>query len=311
MFKNPFTTSTGVCHGVANRNLYMEMCNKHLAQFFGLEMEFIEHDDKTEVTYVGAFLRPARNVVFPSNTVIVPTRDFLDWTIQPANYPADRRTSPAFQSLGTYELNPVIQEFIRQTSHNKGEMDKYKRLCIEVLRNWTADGDVTTGPRENQSYMLKNLITEVTASLSLCKTTIRTQTIYDVFPNFSLMCKGANDSVEMKRLTEVVMSDLMRYFIVNCYHSTHNTKFNRSVLHDYVFPNCMWVEDVGLVTLEKVARPNFLIVYGNSDGDQIYYNRFVNTVAKKTSTEKITEKDILPPYFMENAFRGGSDKCLM
>lgn len=295
------------CTGPKNKHLNMLMCATHLKDFFGLEIGHIKHETSKKYYFVGGFIKPAEGHIFPTNTVIIPTRKYFDMIFIPNDFVNEEK----IPENRVFEMNPAITEFIRQSSLN-GDQSKYKRFCIEMLRNWTEQEPVTTGPNANQKFMFKNMISLVSSIMHYCKTAIDTQSVKTDFKEFHLRIAKKDNTLAWVPLHEANMSDLMKYFLVNCYMGVQTAPYenNNRFIADNMFPNCVWVEDVGLVSLENISIPNSLIANGQAPTTQNYTNTFVSSIRRTLCNDKVTEKNIVPQYYMENVFRGGQDECL-
>lgn len=290
-------------------DLYPIVCHKHLQDIFGLQLHAMRHELLEGTYFTGPFIKPVPGIVFTTNEVILPVQMFTDSTYRPNDFMTTKQPI----SIGNYKMNRNIDKYIRNHLQHKGEMNAYKRYMIETLRNWMEKDHPNTGPNEHQKFMFTKLIANVSSILTQCESTVRTLSHTDAYEKFKTMYHSHENpkSANLKALKDLPASLLVKYFILRCYHSVHTARFgqNDQILHDYVFPNCAWVENVGLVALETIAHPNYLVIDGVSDGNQNFYQLFVKMVERELDKRKVTINDALPTYYMENTFRGGTEKC--
>lgn len=305
-----FAVKENLCVHRPHKDLHPILCYKHLMEIFGLEVDFDEQHEFPEGTFfTGPFVKPARCAAFATNDVILPLQLMVDSKMRPNDFVGKKRPI----GLGNYRLNKYMERFIRLNSHHKGGMNEQRRMMFEVIRNWTETEQPNTGPNDDQKFLMTNLIARVSSVLSQCASAVRTNSNFSNYGRHKIMVYSEKDPTrkEAVSLDRLPVSPLMMFFLASCHQSVHTARFGQrdQYLHDYVFPNCAFVEDVGLVALERIARPLPLVVDGVSDGNQNFYELYVQNVERECDKKKVTPNDLRPTFFMENTFRGGSEKC--
>lgn len=289
------------CKGKARKNLDMLMCQDHMAEYFGLELGYIEHETETEIKFVGGFLRPVKGTFFRRNTVIFPTREFFDSVYRPEDQSKPLTTSQ-------YKMNPAIHKLIVCLSKPRLDHRWDRRYPIEIIRNLFTNEPVNTGPAPFQSHMFRNVISHITAKKSISESQISTQSIHE-YLNDLVIYDGHG---QFNNLSSTNFSLCFKYILANCQFTNHVLGFeDPRFFADGLMMNVEWVPDIGLVTTEDIGHVNFLVVHGSSVGSQIYYNAKITSVSKEIVARKFELKDLPSQYALSNAFRGGSDPCLI
>lgn len=287
-----FNSSRSDCRSPKRTNLSMLVCQKHLRDYFGLEMGYHQDDHPTNVAWVGPFLRPVKNTTFfKRNTVIFPTKEFFDKTLRPEEF---GRMDHSFRK---YQMNPFILDYIRKYGLHPGKSVE-NRLVIEMYRNLMTN-KVDPGPKHDT--LLPNLISLVRSKKAISESNIQDQAIFDCLKDVSIY-----KSNDLKNITECDLSICMQYILFNCQYSEMKITFDNENFADYLTYNCEFVEGIGLVATELITHPHPLIVNGLCVGSQIFYNAFVSLVQKEVLQRNYTLKDIPSQYALTNALKSGS-----
>lgn len=290
-----FNASSSNCRGPKRTNLSMVMCQKHLRDYYGLEMGYHQDDHPTNVAWVGPFLRPVKNAAyFKRYTVIFPTKEFFDRTQRPEEF------NDSDSKFRKYQMNPFILDYIRQYGLNPAK-NVENRLVIEMYRNLNSlDEKVDPGPKHETLF--PHLISLVRSKKSISESHIRDQAIFKCLKDVSIYTeKGA-----LKTLNNTGLSISMQYILFNCQFSEMKVTFDNDAFTDYLPYNCEFVDKIGLVATELINHPHPLIVNGLSAGSQIFYNAFVSMVQKEVLQKNYSLKDIPSQYALTNALKSGS-----
>lgn len=289
-----FNASGSRCKAPKRTNLSMVMCQKHLKDFYGLEMGYHQDDHPTNVAWVGPFLRPVKNAAyFKRYTVIFPTKEFFDRTQRPEEF-RDKDSS-----YRRYQMNPFILDYIRQYGMTLNKRVEH-RLPIEIYRNLNSlDKDVDPGP--NHETLFPTLISLVRSKKSISESHVRDQAIFKCLKDVSIYTKAG-----VKTLHDTDLSICMQYILFNCQFSEMRVTFDNDIFTDYLPYNCEFVDGIGLVATELINHPHPLIVNGVGSGSQIFYNAFVSMVQKEVLHKNYSLKDIPSQFALTNALKSGS-----
>lgn len=287
-----FNASKADCRAPKRTNLSMVMCQKHLKDYFGLEMGYHQDDHPTNVAWVGPFLRPIKNMsYFKRNTVIFPTKEFFDKTLRPEEY------SKTDIKIRKYQMNPFILDYIRKYGLHPNKSVE-NRLVIEMYRNLMST-KVDPGPKHETLF--PNLISLVRSKKAISESNIQDQSIHDCLGDVSFYKDGS-----LVALPNSDLSLCMQYILFNCQYSEMKIAYDGDHFADYLTYNCEFVDRVGLVATELINHPHPLIVNGVSAGSQIFYNAFVSMVQKEVLHKNYSLKDIPSQYALTNALKSGS-----
>lgn len=298
------------CLSPKRTNLNMLVCQKHLRDYYGLEMGFHQEDNATNVAYVGGFLRPVKNIgYFTRNTVIIPTNHFFDRTLRPESYP-DHHDS----KFRKYQMNPIILEYIRKYGNNVGKSVDY-RVAVDTIRNLIPDHD-KMAPGPNQESQHHTLYAVIRSKKSISESLIRDESIFKVLDHFSIYMENdeykAMTNVEALKTEEQLVhvktlpiSIAMKYILCNMLYSEMEIIHNSYKFPDYLNFNCKYIPSVGLVATENINHPHFLIIDGLCRGHQIIYNAMVSLVQKEVVHRNYTLKDIPPQYALTDGLKDG------
>lgn len=289
--------------GANRNNVGMLMCQKHLEEIYGLSKFHVQHERPTKYHSVGGFLKPAPGVIFPRNTVIVPTQNFFDLTFRSE----DMKQVQADQMI--YEMNPIIKEFMNNSLRNKTDANgPDKRYVIEMIRNLANKPKKVNLIPENL-LLQKNAVTLIASKLSVSESLIEKQGIFDSISANEVLIGGV-----MTKPLAVKDGDLS---VCYCY-LLNNIMFQGHVLSrtyagattsvtDMMMFNTEFVKDVGLVATEEIANPMPLVLAGQSYGSVPYYNSVVVEVKKDVIQRKITPRDLPAQFAASEMFRAGTN----
>lgn len=287
-----FNSSKADCRAPKRTNLNMLICQKHLKDYFGLEMGFHQDDHPTNIAWVGGFLRPVKNIsYFKRNTVIFPTKKFFDQTLRPEEY---KNRDANFRK---YQMNPIIIEYIRKYGMTSGKSVE-PRLVLEIYRN-LMDDKVDPGP--GLSTHIANLSTLVRSKKTISESLIQDQSVFNIFDQIAIFYKD-----KFVPITDLNISKCMQYILVNLLYSEMKITYEQEYFSDYLQYNCEFVEDVGIVATELINHPHYLVINGSCTGSSIFYNSFVSLVQKEVVHKNYTLKDIPSQYALPNALKSGS-----
>lgn len=298
------------CRGQRRKNLNMLACDKHLLEFYGLEVDYIVHETEVSFKFVGGKLKPAKGKPIEAYTVIIPTEKFFDNYRRPEDHINELNDVHAIHSTLDYKLNPTIIEFLRNKGTlNKNESNAHIRYGIEMIRNFTNTA-ANSGPTAIQNVLLSNLISLIHTKKESAHIGIQNKPIHANLGYHMVNVHNEKDEIEATILKELDVSKSMQYLLLNCYFSDHALDNNGLKFTDSIQYNCVWMKDVGLVATEDIADPNFLIVDGVSVGSQQYYNAYVATVKKNIIDKSVSLNSLPSQFYLSDAFRGGSEDCL-
>lgn len=287
-----FNPNKSTCKSPKRTNLSMLICQKHLRDYFGLEVGYHLDDHPTNIAWVGPYLRPIKNLTyFKRNTVIFPTKEFFDKTMRPEEY------GKMDNKFRKYQMNPAIINQIRLYSLNTGKTAE-NRFVIEMYRNMMSI-KVDPGPRHET--MFPQLQSIIQSKKSISETLISNQSIYPCLEDAFLYIGGHIVALKSEKFHVC-----MQYLLFNCLYSEFKVTYDDEKFSDCLLYNCEYVPEVGLVTTELINYPHPLIINGLRSGSQIFYNSLVSTVQKEVLQKNYTLKDIPPQYAFTNALKSGT-----
>lgn len=283
----------GTCKSLKRTSLSMLMCQKHLRDYFGLEMGYHQEDLPSMVALVGGYLQPVKNMAhFKRMTVIIPTKNFFDRTFRSEYFESE----PKYRE---YQMNPIIIENVNKYGINAGKSLE-NRLVIEIYRNLM---HLKSDPVPNQETHLHDLLSAVRVNKKNSESYIEDQSIYKTLKDNYINIEDVPVPINDPKL-EFSLS--IQYMLYNCTFSELQIDHAGERFSDYVTYNCEFVEDIGLVATEMINWPHPLIVNGYRIGSQTFYNSKVTLVKKEIVQKNYTLKDIPPQYAVTNALKSGT-----
>lgn len=299
-----FTPSKAECKGAPMKNLTMLMCEKHLRDYYGLELGYVEFDNITHYTYVGYFLKPVRDVaIFQRNTVIIPTKMFFDKYFRSMDFQAFTKDFKPEQLVNlddtkNFNMNPRISEIVRNYAKNAPKSPD-QRHVIEMYRNFL-DDNTDVGPLQQDELIrfqalinVKKVASKTMIDLQPSKKILGDNTIYD------------SEDDKPKVITEMNWSVHMQYLMSNCLYSEFQVSHNKLMFSDYLQFNVKYVRNIGLVATEQIAHPLFLVLDGRTIGSQIYLNAHVTPLEKIIQKANYQLKDLPKPFVLNEVFKSG------
>lgn len=301
-----FTPSKAECKGAPMKNLTMLMCEKHLRDYYGLELGYVEFDNITHYTYVGYFLKPVRDVaIFQRHTVIIPTKMFFDKHFRAMDFEQavkeKKYTNDQLQNLMddvNYTMNPRISEIVRNyAKHAPQSVDQ--RHVFEMYRNFL-DDNTDVGPLQPDELI------RLQALINVKK--VASKTMIDLQPSSKILEHNqVYDDIKstINKITDLKLSVHMQYLMSNCLYSEFQIKHGENSFIDYLPFNVKYIKNVGLVATEQIGNPLFLVLDGRSTGSQIYLNVHVTPLEKVIQKANYQLKDLPKPFSLNEVFKSG------
>ncbi|GBM12407.1 hypothetical protein AVEN_190116-1 [Araneus ventricosus] len=282
------------CPSKKGTSVPMLMCENHLNKYFGLMLKYIPHENLTQQSAIGGFLKPVPGVVFQKYTVIIPDKPFLDEYFRPEDSPNDL-------DISHYKLNPCIVEFWNHAISRQSRNSHEERFAFEIIRNLNDDPErVDLGPHLKDVVIQSNFLTLLTSKLTIPKTSINKQSIRKSLDNLSFF------KLSERTLTELFSLNML-YYLSNCYFSSHHSEAG---FLDELPYNAIWVEDIGLVATETIGDPMPIVIGGWRRGSKPYYNSVVSIIQKDIVNKQLTLSNLPKQFGSSQRFRGGSLRCL-
>lgn len=292
------------CKGESGKNLTMLMCDRHLRDYYGLELGYVEFDNITHVSFVGFFLKPVKDVsIFQRYTVIIPTKQFFDKYFRPNDFALAKSnnayTSQELENLDMlpYVMNPRIEENVRNYAKNAPQSTEH-RFVIEMYRNFM-DTKTDVGP--NQLDELMTLQRDINSKKNHSETFITKQPSGQIISDSGVYVK----STQHVKLDGLGLSIPMQYLLSNCLCSEIVLNASTQVYGDYLPFNVMFVKNVGLVATEQIADPLYLVVDGKIEVNQIYLNAHVTPVQKTIQKTRLAIRDLPKPFAFNEVMKSG------
>lgn len=286
-------TKGGVCRSPKRTSLSMLMCQKHLRDYFGLQMAYHQEDLPTIVAIVGGFLQPVKNFShFKRMTVIIPTKNFFDRTFRSEYFVND----PKYRE---YQMNPDIIDNVNKYGLTAGKSLE-NRIAIEMYRNLM---HLKSDPGPNQESHFHELLSSVRVNKANSQSYIEDQSIYKILKDVYI---NIDDLPNQINHPDFGLSLCIQYMLFNCIFSELQIDHQNERFADYLTYNCEFVKDVGLVATEMINWPHPLIINGYSIGSQTFFNSKVTLLKKEIIQKNYTLKDIPPQYAVTDALKGGT-----
>lgn len=301
-----FTPNKAECKGGINKNLTMLLCEKHLRDYYGLELGYVEFDNITHYTYVGYLLKPVRDVaIFQRYTVIIPTKTFFDKHFRSMDFEqakADKKyTSEALENLENgvhYNMNPRILQIVNSYAKNAPKSPD-QRHVIEMYRNFL-DDSTDVGPLQPDELIRFQALINVKKAAS--------KTMIDLQPSSKILKDNSiydTKDDQPKKITDLNLSVHMQYLMSNCLYSEYQIKYDENTFTDYLPFNVKYIKNVGLVATEQIGSPLFLVLDGRTTGSQIYLNVHVTPLEKIIQRANYQLKDLPKPFALNEVFKSG------
>ena len=218
------------------------ICEKHLQDVFGLTVNVKEIHPPDVDTRIGPFLNVVRGQVFEANTVLIPTRKFIDEQLALTKSDATIDTeSPEYMESNKYTLNPRLENFIRRLMSSPAHDSAM--FLTEVARNML-QGDVTNMNMVLESDDVKsNVKTKVQTHLNSIQSYIRNQDYY-VFCVENIIPRVSGTNVKFSPFERFMMFNML----------TDETKiFSDHHLPETLQPNLQYEPDKGFVVTRKIC----------------------------------------------------------
>lgn len=302
-----FTPNKAECKGGAMKNLTMLMCEKHLRDYYGLELGYVEFDNITHYTYVGYFLKPVRDVaIFQKNTVIIPTKLFFDKYFRTTDFDEaaslNQYTTDRLENLQdatiNYTMNPRISDVVRQYARNAPQ-NVEQRHVIEMYRNFL-DDHTDVGPLQPDELIRLQALINVKKVAS--KTMIELQPSNKILKDNKIYDYKTDIATS---ITQMNLSVHMQYLLSNCLYSEFQVNQKEKAFTDYLPFNVKYIKNIGLVATEQIGNPLFLVLDGRCIGSQTYLNVHVTPLEKVIQKANYQLKDLPKPFALNEIFKSG------
>ncbi|GFT26036.1 uncharacterized protein NPIL_17061 [Nephila pilipes] len=291
-----FNTGKGGCGGRKNNHLQNLICEKHLKDYFGLELYHSYVETPTEVLYAGWILKPTAGVFFKPNDVILPVRLMYDKV-----YRSNQVVRTEADSL--YKINPRTDEFMRVTL-SEGKFAKSDRLIYEIIRNLSETSpNINVNPSEHCENDPKP-IAYIRSKMAVSETFIQKLTTMNYINNITL---PLGKETPMTELGDLSLS--YKFIMSRMEYSSHVAEDlqNQTKELPRLMYNAVYVPDVGVVAVADISDPDVIVLHGSSRGvvspnDYGYYDEMVISHPKEVLYPKFSPHRMTAQNSVRRAF---------
>lgn len=303
-----FTPIRGSCRFPENWPLVFCICPDHLNCVYGLKLDYTTIEDVIDDAVVGPYVFTSTGTVFPANTVVFPTRQFIDRTFVPESCTAEEQVDHQ-----GYEMNPVIRTFHDKLldQAKKSEAGVYnRRYQYEILRNIGMHPNETTLGHYTQKDTFVNFKSTIQRVLHGIESTIDNLVHYTNQFEKVAVHNGQNEPIQLGTMK---ISNVYKVLLSQCVSDRHSvpSRINNVAMLSVVPSNLQYVADIGFVATQKIARPRPLTLSADVTGTTAWHHAKVTRVPKIIKNVIITQKHVKNFNGLSHMLRGGSDNCLI
>lgn len=261
-------------------------------------LKYVAHETETHQFVVGGYLEPVPGMVFPKNTVVIPTKKYCDLYFRPE----DVEDLEPSMDIAKYKMNPCFVEYWNRAIRSRARNPLDHRAPMEIVRNFGTDPrEVDLGPFiQDKTHHIK-FLSYLTAKLTIPESMIEKMPIRQ-----NLNTIGVYD--EYGEMNPLLVSLNLLYFLSYCMFSTHIVE-NENLIDELPF-NVIWDENIGLIATEPLSHPNPLTIFGVRQGSKAFYMSNVSSIPKTFHMKQVSLNQIGNQYGSTEMIRGGSDNCL-
>ncbi|GFQ99838.1 uncharacterized protein TNCT_226631 [Trichonephila clavata] len=264
-----FSTGKGECSGKRNNNLTNLICEKHLNQYFGLEIFHSFVETLIALHFTGWCLKPVPGMFFKKGDVILALQDFFDKIYRPNQV---SRTEADLK----YKINSRTDEFMKRALHD-GRFSKSDRLMYELIRNLSEPREnINNNPTKDCENDPK-AIAYIRSKMAISETFIEKLSIQNRINKITLH----TDDIETP-ITKLGLSASYKYMMSRFEYSSHlvTDLDDQTIELPRLMYNAVFVKDVGLVAVSDISDPDVIVVHGATRGqvktnDYGYYDELV------------------------------------
>lgn len=252
------------------------ICPFHLSQVFGLKIKFHIFEAESRCTYFGPFLILDDKLSFDENTIVFPTRDFIDQHLA---------ATPTSKDFFNYKLNPRIYAYLNNLLTHRGKLSESEsRYQLEIIRNLffvkpgqTSSGSkeataTTTNVEENINLFQQteasnqSLLVNVSKRIYEMNKIIGTEDYATVFEQIKIMSVSNDDMIGIDTFTP-----FMKFILLNCLTDEHKLPQQKDGIGITTYANLFYKDGYGFVTTTKICNPTYLCVFGTTTGTNNFY----------------------------------------
>lgn len=260
------------------------ICNLHLKEVFGLKQWVFTSETESGTEYCGPFLIPDRHSSFKPNTVVLPTKAFLDHLLLPQKL--------LNADLYPYELNPRMKTYLNHLQMNrmKFKSPKTYRYHTELIRNLPEEGKVDLINQHDLAHAdLKNY---VRTRISGVTHKIESEPYYSNFDTMSVV--PLNDPTVPRTLDQ--FSAFTAFLLYNCMFDKVYLPVGGAPLMCY--PNLAYVANVGFVAIDDIKNNVPLTLLGDMRSTVAYFQQKTHVEPNQIVTSHFNKQNF--PDTMRN-----------
>lgn len=295
-----FRTKQSRCKTSVRKNLPLVICELHLRHYFGLEVGYVKFDGKSNIGFVGGFLKPVIGKTIKRGTIIVPTKLYFDRIVRPQEVDSTLTPEDIPTMLDGFVINPQIMHTIKEYGR-RWPLSFEHRQIIEMYRNFIGTEVVDPGPEQLDHY--PGLIAQIESTKTGSITHIRNQPISRIFQHDHVYAQDNNS--DLTSISNLNISLSFQYFLNHCLYSEMKLLHNKDYYLHHLNFNCKFIPRIGLVATQDIPDPLFLVIDGQTAGTSIYYHMHVSEQDKIIQEDKYDLKYFDAEMTFNEAFKGG------
>lgn len=237
------------------------ICNTHLSEVYGFKQWIFKSQVETNTGFGGPYLMPDDFMSFKPNTVVLPTKQFLDSFLMPEKF----GNSDSYQ----YQLNPRMQTYYNNLNMNRMKFQKNTksaRYHFELIRNLGEKDSKNISTINDHDLAQVELKKHLQDRITKMNHWIESEPYYQNFKSIQIMT--INDPTKLIPLTD--FSPFYGFLIFNTFIDKHFLPgLDKAPL--MLYANLAYKENVGFVTINEVVNNVPFVTLGEMKASYAYY----------------------------------------
>lgn len=260
------------------------ICNAHLKEVYGLKQWIFKSETESGTEFCGPYLIPDNFLSFKPNTVVFPTKDFLDAFLMPEKY----NKPDTFQ----YELNPRMKVYYNNLNMQRmkfAKNPKTMRYHFELIRNLPVKDakDIKNINDHDMAHIdLKKHLQDRITSMNHW---IESEPYYK---NFEKMQVLKINQPEMA-LPLDQLSPFYGFLLFNTIFDKHYLPIHADTAPLMCYANLAYKDKVGFVTINEIKNNVPLVTLGTMKASVAYYQQKTHVEPNQVVANHFN-KDVFP-----------------
>ena len=254
------------------------ICSSHLKEIFGLKIFAFKSETETATEQCGPFLTPDDHYSFPPNTVVVPTKTFLDSHLLPSENADFNYKFTQNSRLQTYYNN------LRMRRCYFKDLNTYQ-YHYELIRNLfeCSIDSISLSNLANSANI--ELLKHIQDRIAKMNNWIKNEPYYKNFEKMKLKLFTDNKEVSLAELPPFIGFILYNTVFDKCF-----LPFNTGAPL-MCYANLSYIPEVGLVTVQEVKNNIPLVVIGEMQSNLAYLQHKTHIEPKQVVVNRLTNKN--------------------